>query len=175
MYLTWIFLSTLLVWLIDTEADAPIIWPPDAKSWLIGKGPDAGKDWKQKEKGVAEDEMVREHHRCNEHEFLQTLGDSGGLWRAAVHRVTTSETWLSDWTTILFILLKHYNFPWKTLVMNQYKPLLYYLRQRHFGFLTDPGATWGKVLLPRLVSWYHLFTPCVKVLFLKRLIFMTVS
>jgi len=59
MYLTWIFLSTLLVWLIDTEADAPIIWPPDAKSWLIGKGPDAGKDWKQKEKGVAEDEMVR--------------------------------------------------------------------------------------------------------------------
>ena len=59
MYLTWIFLSTLLVWLIDTEADAPIIWPPDAKSWHTGKGPDAGKDWKQKEKGVAEDEMVR--------------------------------------------------------------------------------------------------------------------
>ena len=59
MYLTWIFLSTLLVWLIDTEADTPITWPPDAKSWLIGKDPDAGKDWKQKEKGVAEDKMVR--------------------------------------------------------------------------------------------------------------------
>ena len=59
MYLTWIFLSTLLVWLIDTEADTPITWPPDAKSWLIVKDPDAGKDWKQKETGVAEDKMVR--------------------------------------------------------------------------------------------------------------------
>ena len=59
MYHTWIFLSTLLVWLIDTEANAPIIWPPDANSWIIGKDPDAWKDWRQKEKGVAEDEMVR--------------------------------------------------------------------------------------------------------------------
>ena len=48
----WIFIGR-------TNAEAPIIWPPDAKSWLIGKDPDAGKDWGQKEKGVAEDEMVR--------------------------------------------------------------------------------------------------------------------
>ena len=54
MYLTWIFLSALLVWLIDAEADAPIIWPPDAKSWFIGKDPDAGKDWQQKKKGKAD-------------------------------------------------------------------------------------------------------------------------
>ena len=44
---------------IDAETEAPILWPPDAKSQLIGKDPDAGKDWRQKEKGVAEDEMVR--------------------------------------------------------------------------------------------------------------------
>ena len=43
----------------DAEVEAPILWPPDAKSWLTGKDPDAGKDWSQKEKGVAEDEMVR--------------------------------------------------------------------------------------------------------------------
>ena len=60
-----------------THADAPILWPPDAKSWLTGKDPDAGKDWRQKEKGTAEDEMVRQHHQLNGHEFEQTPGDSG--------------------------------------------------------------------------------------------------
>ena len=58
-----------------TDAEAPILWPPDAKNWLIGKDPDAGKDWGQKEKGVTEDEMVGWHHGLNEHEFEQTLGD----------------------------------------------------------------------------------------------------
>ena len=51
-------------------------WPSDAKSGLIGKDPDAGKDWNQKEKGTTEDEMVEWHHRVNGHEFEQTLGDS---------------------------------------------------------------------------------------------------
>ena len=50
----WIFIGKS-----DAEAEAPILWPPDAKSWLIGKDPDAGKDWRQKEKGMAEDKMVR--------------------------------------------------------------------------------------------------------------------
>ena len=55
------------------------LWPPDAKYWLIGKrNPSAGKDWRQKEKEAAEDEMVRYHHWLNRHEFEQTLGDSGG-------------------------------------------------------------------------------------------------
>ena len=62
----------------DAEAEAPILWPPDEKSWLTGKDSDAGKEWRQKETGVAEDEMVREHHRLDGHEFEQTLGDSGG-------------------------------------------------------------------------------------------------
>ena len=56
-------------------AEAPILWPPDAKSWLTGKDPDAGKDWGQ-EKRATEVEMVRQHHQLNGHEFEQTLGDS---------------------------------------------------------------------------------------------------
>ena len=69
----WIFIGRT-----DAEAEALILWPSDAKSWLIGKDPGAGKDWRQKEKGEAEDELVREHHRLNGHEFKQTPGDSGG-------------------------------------------------------------------------------------------------
>ena len=61
----------------DAEAESSILWPPDAKSRLIGKDPDAGKDWKQ-EKGVTQDEMVGWHHWLNEYAFKQTLGDSEG-------------------------------------------------------------------------------------------------
>ena len=58
----------------DAETEAPILWPPDAKNWLIGKDPDAGKDWGQEEKGTTEDEMIRWHHRINGHEFEEVLG-----------------------------------------------------------------------------------------------------
>ena len=61
-----------------TEAEAPVLWPLDVKSLLIGKDPNAGKDWGQKEKGAAEDEIVRYHHWLNGHESEQTLGDSEG-------------------------------------------------------------------------------------------------
>ena len=60
------------------DAEAPILWPPDAKSWLIWKDPDAGKDWGQEEKGATEDEIVGWHHQFNGHEFEQTQGDSEG-------------------------------------------------------------------------------------------------
>ena len=53
----------------NAKAEAPILWPPDTKKWLIGKDPDAGKDWRQEEKGMAENEMVGWHHRLNGHEF----------------------------------------------------------------------------------------------------------
>ena len=62
----------------DTEADALILEPPDAKRWLIGKDPDDGKDWRQNEKGITEDEMVGQHHRPDVHEFEQTPGDREG-------------------------------------------------------------------------------------------------
>ena len=69
----WIFTGRT-----DAEAEAPILWPPDVKSWLIGKDPDAGKDWGQEENRVTENEMVGWHHQFNEHELEQTLGDSEG-------------------------------------------------------------------------------------------------
>ena len=62
----------------DTEAEAPILWPSDEKSWLIRKDTDAGKGWRQEEKGTIEDEMVVWHHQLNEHEFEQIPGDSEG-------------------------------------------------------------------------------------------------
>jgi len=81
----------------DAEAEAPILWPPDSKSWLIGKDPDAGKDWRQEEK----DEMVGWHHRLNGHEFEQTLGDGEGqgsleccsLWS---HKELDTTYWLNN-------------------------------------------------------------------------------
>ena len=62
----------------DAEAEALILWPPDAKNWLIWKDPDAGKDWGQVEKGTTEDEMVGWHHWLNRHEFEQTPGVGDG-------------------------------------------------------------------------------------------------
>ena len=59
---------------LDTEAETPILWPLDTKSWLIGKDPDAGKDWGQEKKGTTEDKMVGWHHRLNGHGFGWTLG-----------------------------------------------------------------------------------------------------
>ena len=61
--------SWILIGRTDAEAETPILWPPDAKSWLTGKDPDAGKDWRR-EKGTTEDEMVGWHHRLDEHEFI---------------------------------------------------------------------------------------------------------
>ena len=60
----------------DSEAEAPVIWPPDVKSWFTGKDPDARKDWGQEEEGMTEDEMVGWHHQLNGHESEQTPGDS---------------------------------------------------------------------------------------------------
>ena len=62
----------------NAEAEAPVLWPPDAKTWLSGKAPDAGNDWGQEEKATTEDEMVSWHHQLNGHEFEQTPGDSEG-------------------------------------------------------------------------------------------------
>ena len=96
----WIFIGR-------TDAEAPILWPPDGKTWLTRKEPDAGKDWGQEEKWATEDEMVGRHYWLTGHEFEQTLGDREAAlaiweiehWRAAVYGVTKSWTWLSDWTT----------------------------------------------------------------------------
>ena len=66
----------------DAQAEAPILWPPDGKNWLIWKDPDAGKDWRQKEKWTTEDEMVGWCHWFTGHEFEHTLGV--GEWQGSL-------------------------------------------------------------------------------------------
>ena len=117
---SWIFIGRT-----DAEAEVPILWPLHAKSWLIRKDPDAGKDWNQEEKGMTEDKMVGWQHQLNGHEFEQAPGDSEGqgslaccnLWGHkeldrieqlndmdcslqgfSVHGIANSWTWLSNWT-----------------------------------------------------------------------------
>ena len=83
-----------------TDAEVPVFWAPKAKSQLIGKDFDAGKDWGQ-EKGITQDEMVEWHHWLNGHEFEQTLGDSKrqGSLACGSHGIAKSGTLLSDCTT----------------------------------------------------------------------------
>ena len=91
---SWIF-----TWRTDTEAETPILCPPDAKNWLIGKDPDAGKGWRREEKGTTEDEMVGWHHWCKGRlSRLRELVMDREASRAAVHGFANSWTWLSDWT-----------------------------------------------------------------------------
>ena len=70
---SWIFIGRT-----DAEAEAPTLWPPDVKNWLIGKDPDAGKDWRQEEKRMTEDDMVEWHHWLSGHEFEQAPGVGNG-------------------------------------------------------------------------------------------------
>ena len=92
----WIFIGRT-----DAEAEAPILWPPDAKSWLIGKDPDAGKDWRQEEKGATEDEMVGWHHRLDGHEFEQAPGVGDGQGSLACVQSIGSQRVGHDWMTEL--------------------------------------------------------------------------
>ena len=74
-----------------------MLWLPDVKNWLIGKDPDAGKDWRQ-EKGMTEDEMVGWHHQLDGHEFEQALGVGDGQPSMLQSMVSQSRTWPSNWT-----------------------------------------------------------------------------
>ena len=92
----WIFIGRT-----DAEIEAPTLWPPDVKSWLIGKDPGAGKNWGQEEKGTTEDEMIGWHHWLNGHEFEETQGDSDGQRNLACCSSWGHKdwTWLNNWTT----------------------------------------------------------------------------
>ena len=97
---SWIFTGRT-----DVEAVASIPWPPDVKNWLIGKDPDAGKDWRQEDKGTTEDEMVGQYHQSMDMSLskLQELVMDREARRAGVHEVWKSRTRLSNWTELNWI------------------------------------------------------------------------
>ena len=99
---SWLFFGRT-----DTKAETPVVWPPHAKSWLIGKDPDAGRDWGQEEKGTTEDEMAGWHHQLDGHEFGWTLGVGDGQGSLACcnswgHKVSDTTEWL-NWTEWAFM------------------------------------------------------------------------
>ena len=95
--LSWIFIGRT-----DAEAEAPILWPPDMKNWLIGKDPDAGKEWRQEEKRMTEDETVGCHHQLDGHEFEQALGVGDGPRSLACYIQSMGSQRVGyDWTTEL--------------------------------------------------------------------------
>ena len=97
---SWVFIGKT-----DVEVETPIFWPPDVKSWLIGKDPDAGKDWRQEEKGRTENKMVGCHQWLNGHGFGWTLGVGDGLGGLACcsswgRQEFDNTEWL-DWTELI--------------------------------------------------------------------------
>ena len=103
---SWIFIGRT-----DAEDETPTLWPPDVKNWFLGKDPDAGKDWGQEEKGMAENEMVGWHHWLKGHEFEQAprVGDGQGsptcciLWGCKELDMTEQLNW-TDWVSVLRVL-----------------------------------------------------------------------
>ena len=102
---SWIFIGRT-----DVEAEAPILWPPDVKNWLLGNCPDAGEDWRQEKKVMTEDEMVGYHHWLYGHKFEQALGvgdGQGGLvccssWGHKESDTTERLNWTDDWFNTLW-------------------------------------------------------------------------
>ena len=94
---SWIFIGKT-----DVEAETPILWPPDVQNWLTGEDPDAGKDWRQEEKGMTEDEMVGWCHWLSGQEFEQAwvLVMDSEAWCASVRRVTKIQTERLNWTAL---------------------------------------------------------------------------
>ena len=100
---SWVFIGRT-----DAEPETPILWPPHVKSWLIAKDLDAGREWRQKEKVMTEDEMAARHHQLDAHEFGWTLGigdGQGGLacccpWGCRVSDTTERLNWIElNWMT----------------------------------------------------------------------------
>ena len=90
----------------DAKAEIPVLWPPHAKSWLIGKDSDAGRDWGQEEKGTTEDEIAGWHHRLDGRESEWTPGDGDGLCCNSWGCKESDTTELLNWTELIFYIFK---------------------------------------------------------------------
>ena len=145
---SWVFIGRT-----DVEAEIPILWPPDAKNWLIGKDPDFGKVWGQEEKGTTEDEMAGWHHWLNGHEFgwAPGVGDGqGGLVCCSSwgHKESDMTEWL-NWTDWLFIHL------WRNVCLGLL-PIFQFCWPFKWNILLKK-LTWLRqvlVLVQRIVSLY---------------------
>ena len=147
---SWVFIGRT-----DVKAETPILWPPDAKSWLIWKDPDAGKDWGQEETGMTEDEMIGWHHRLHGHGFGWTpgVGDGqGGLAYCGSWGCKESDTteWLNwtEWSSVL-----HFS-KWAQLMVKLNYPSHHWL----IFLLTNPGIS----LSADTPSYHSIFRICHK-------------
>ena len=116
---SWIFIGST-----DVKAETPVFWSPDVKNWFIGKDTDAGKDWRQEEKGTIEDEVVGWHHQLNGHEFEQAPGVSDGQGSLAccspwgrkelnmTERPNWTELWIHVGDTVLILAVKWQVLEW---------------------------------------------------------------
>ena len=135
---SWIFIGR-------TDAEAPILWPPDEKNWFTGKDPDAEKDWRQEEKRTTEDKMVGWHHWLDGHEFEQALevSDGQGSLATPVHGVTKSWTQLSVQLSFKSCFIEFHRKWWMEVVTPwivavQAPPLMEFFRQEYWSGLTFP-------------------------------------
>ena len=120
---SWIFIGRT-----NTEAGVPILWSPNMKNWLTGKDPDAGKDWRQEEKGTTEDEMVGWHHQLDGHEFEQALevGD-GQKSLACCSPWGHKESETTEWTElIMFTYLHYHDFLLINIIFNEHHKIVHY-------------------------------------------------
>ena len=131
----------------DSEAETPILWPPDTKSRLIGK------DWRQEERRATEDEMVGWHHWLDGREFEQTLGDvkDREAWCAAVHGVSKSPKRLSNWTIGTQVL-------WLLIQTTLWEPLDQYLHRLPHGIKTYCiRISWGSFKMYKYLQGWGLW------------------
>ena len=141
---SWVFIGKT-----DVEAETPGLWPPDLKSCLIWKDPDAGRDWGQEEKGTTEDEIIGWQDQLDGHEFGLTpgVGDGqGGLaWPVAIHGVTKSWTWLSDWTELMIVITGSliWETPWRSNTEGR-KIIYEVVIQVHGGEFGNQTVMWTK-------------------------------
>ena len=137
----------------DAEAETPVLWPPHAKNWLIGKDSDAGRDWGQEEKGTTEDEMAGWHHRLDRREFEWTPGvndGQGGLACCNSLGHKESDT-LSDWSELNWMINVEVLCvrKWKTLILCSLQPW-YRKTQSSISRIW----TWNEILILLLDVWH---------------------